>query len=40
MDENRLNTVGRSELELAIPNARNEKEHQLNRRVIIEKIEK
>jgi outer membrane protein OmpA-like peptidoglycan-associated protein len=40
VDENRLNTVGRSELELAIPNARNEKEHQLNRRVIIEKIEK
>lgn len=40
VDGKRLNTVGRSELELAIPNARNEKEHLLNRRVVIEKIEK
>lgn len=39
VESKRLKTVGRSELELAIPNAKNEKEHQLNRRVVIEKIE-
>ncbi len=40
IESNRLKTVGRSELELAIPDAKSEKEHQLNRRVVIEKLDK
>lgn len=35
VDAKRLRMIGRSELELAIPHTKNEKEHQLNRRVEI-----
>lgn len=35
VDPKRLTMIGRSELELAIPHARNEREHLLNRRVVV-----
>lgn len=35
VDPKRLTTIGRSELELAIPHAKNEREHLLNRRVVV-----
>lgn len=35
VDPKRLTMIGRSELELAIPHAKNEKEHLLNRRVVV-----
>lgn len=35
VDPTRLTMIGRSELELAIPHAKNEKEHLLNRRVVV-----
>lgn len=35
VDPKRLTRIGRSELELAIPHAKNEREHLLNRRVVV-----
>lgn len=35
VDPKRLTMIGRSELELAIPHAKNEREHLLNRRVVV-----
>lgn len=35
VDPKRMTTIGRSELELAIPHAKNEREHLLNRRVVV-----
>lgn len=35
VDPKRMTRIGRSELELAIPHAKNEREHLLNRRVVV-----